>query len=86
MTLASPNSQLHLLQAGSQPCSAWVPSPGTVAWKLSVGGELSNLTSHLFCLLSLGTHFFSLPNAHVLSPVASKAVYNMYLFQAGGCF
>lgn len=67
MTLAPPNSQLHLLQADSWPSSsAWAPSPCTVNLELSLGSELSNLTRHLFRLLSTGTHFSSLPNAQCL--------------------
>lgn len=71
MTLAPRNSQLHLLQAESGPSSsAWVPAPCSDQ-ELSLGSELGSLTSRLSHLLSIGTHFSSLPDAQCLEGCCS---------------
>lgn len=57
VTLASPESQLHLLDSEMLPGSTWVPLAQMVAWKLSPGGDRGNHALVVSCLLVITVHY-----------------------------
>lgn len=87
MTLASPSSQLYLLNQGWEmnlPCLGSLSQHSSL--ESSFTTEQGNLTGHLFCLWCLRITSLHCLMANVLSAVLHMAQYNFHLFQAGGYF
>lgn len=86
MSLALLNFSFIASWLGAGPALPGFLFLGKMARKLSLGGELDNLTGHLFvcCLLGLSSLHCLMPD--VLSAVAPDTVDNLYLFEAGRSF
>lgn len=80
------DSQLHLLNSGNQPSSAWAitPNPCATAWKLLQGNNLRQSLAHLNCFPSLGDHDPLFPVVQCLENHCLMYNVHLQIFQVVG--